>query len=105
MLAMLLADDGERYVIPALDRAHVSEVDAGLFIDGIEVNPRGRGSTNIKSDDYPQLWFCRPISRPPAPDPAAAQLEGRRHAKAIRQDEANPSRLDRNIYPGHIAST
>ena len=83
MLAVVLGDDREKYVIPALDRAHITEVDAGLFIDGIEVNPRGRGSKNIKSDDYPQRWFCRPVPRPLVANPATSRLEARRHAEAI----------------------
>lgn len=44
MLAMLLADDRERYLIPALGRARITRVRGGLFIEGIEINPRGRGS-------------------------------------------------------------
>ena len=83
MLAMLLADDRETYVIPALDRASVIEVRGGLFIEGKEVNPRGRGSKNIKSDDYPQCWFCRPVPRPAAADPKAARNEAVRIAEAI----------------------
>jgi hypothetical protein len=91
MLAMLLAADRERYVIPALDRAHITEVDAGLVIEGIEINPRGRGIKNIKSDDFPQRWFCRPVARPPATDPAAARLEARLHGEAISSMIRRPS--------------
>ncbi|WP_240531384.1 hypothetical protein [Variovorax boronicumulans] len=83
MLAMLLADDRESYIIPALDRALMLEVRDGFFIDGMEVHPRGRGSKNIKSDDYPQRWFCRPAPRPGATDPKGARVEARRHAESI----------------------
>lgn len=97
MLAMLLADDRERYVIPALDRAQVTEVDAGLFIDGIEVNPRGRGSKNIKSDDYPQRWFCRPIPQRPIRQPHDSKPAGMRRpsgpwSRDVRQDGADSHR-------------
>jgi len=85
MLAMLLADDREKYVIPALDRARITRVRGGLFIEGIEIKPRGRGSKNIKSDDYPQRWFCRPVPRPAAADPKAARDEARRIAEAINR--------------------
>jgi hypothetical protein len=83
MLAMLLADDRETYVIPALDRASVIEVRGGVFVEGMEVHPRGRGSKNIKSDDYPQRWFCRPVPRPAAADPKAARAEAVRIAESI----------------------
>lgn len=85
MLAMLLADDRETYVIPALDRACVVEVVGGVFIEGTEINPRGRGIKNIKSDNYPQRWFCRPVARPAAADPKTARHEARWHAEAIAE--------------------
>ncbi|MNV70656.1 hypothetical protein D3C71_1636350 [compost metagenome] len=83
MLAMLLSDDNEKYIIPALDRARMLEVRDGFFIEGMEVHPRGRGSKNIKSDDYPQRWFCRPAPRPGAADPKGARVEAHRHAQSI----------------------
>ena len=64
MIAMLLAEDRDSYVIPLLNRACVLEVRGGLLIEGTEINPRGRAFKNIKVDTYPQRWFCRPISRP-----------------------------------------
>jgi len=64
MIAMLLAENGNSYVIPLLNRACVVEVRSGLLIEGTEINPRGRAVKNIKTDTYPQRWFCRPIPRP-----------------------------------------
>ncbi|MNQ56193.1 hypothetical protein D3C85_703090 [compost metagenome] len=63
-LATLTQPDGETYVIPALDRARLRKIQGGILISGIEVKPRGIGSKNIKSDDYPQTWFCRPVAIP-----------------------------------------
>jgi hypothetical protein len=63
-LATLLQPDGETYVIPALDRARLRKIHDGILISGIEVMPRGIGSKNIKSDDHPQTWFCRPVAIP-----------------------------------------
>lgn len=83
MLAMLLAEDRERYLIPALDRARITRVRGGLFIEGMEINPRGRGSKNIKSDNFPQRWFCRPTQRPPPADAKAARAEALRIAETI----------------------
>ncbi|MCY1554839.1 hypothetical protein D9M68_914480 [compost metagenome] len=83
MLAMLLASDRQTYLIPALDRAHIYQVRGGICVEGLEVIPRGRGSKNIKSDDYPQRWFCRPVPRPAAADAAGVRLEARRHADDI----------------------
>ena len=53
------------------------------FVEGMEVHPRGRGSKNVKSDDYPQRWFCRPVPRPAAADPKAARAEAVRIAESI----------------------
>jgi hypothetical protein len=86
MIAMLLAEDGESYVIPLLNRAYMLKVDGGCFIEGTEINPRGRALKNIKADIYPQRWFCRPILQP---DPNAAQVE------ALRQGELVAKALQR----------
>jgi hypothetical protein len=64
MIAMLLADDQESYVVPLLNRASMLEVRGGFFIEGTEINPRGRALKNIKADTYPQRGFCRPVPRP-----------------------------------------
>lgn len=63
-LASLLQPDGETYVIPPLDRARLRRIKGGILISGIEVIARGIGMKRIKSDDYPQTWFCRPIAIP-----------------------------------------
>ena len=85
-VAMLLRDDGETYIIPILDRAHLREIRGGILISGIEVVPRGRSMKNIRSDSYPQTWWCRPVALTssgfehdeiPKPSPA----ESRRQAK------------------------
>jgi hypothetical protein len=83
MIAMLLADDQESYVIPLLNRASMLEVRGGFFIEGTEINPRGRALKNIKADTYPQRWFCRPVPRPAPPDAKAARLEALRHGEMI----------------------
>lgn len=63
-LATLLQPNGETYVIPPLDRARVRRIKGGILISGVEVIARGMGSKNIKSDYYPQTWFCRPVVIP-----------------------------------------
>lgn len=63
-LATLVQPDHETYIIPALDRARLRRIDGGILISGIEIVPRGRGMKNIKSDNYPQTWFCRPVATP-----------------------------------------
>jgi hypothetical protein len=83
MIAMLLADDRDSYVIPMLNKACMLEIRGGLVIEGSEINPRGRGMKNIKADVYPQRWFCRPISRPAAADAKAARVEALRHGEMI----------------------
>lgn len=63
MKAVLLGSDGEHYVLPVLDQARVVEVRGeGLLITGIEVIPTSRGIKNIKSDHYPQTWWCVKVS-------------------------------------------
>jgi hypothetical protein len=61
-IAMLLRDDGESYAIPVLDRAEIRKIRGGILIRGAEVVPRGRGMKNIRSDRYPQTWWCRPVA-------------------------------------------
>jgi len=80
MIAMLLADYLESYVIPLLNRACILEVQGGFCIKGTEINPRGRALKNIKADSYPQRWFCQPVPRP-AP-PIQRQPDWRRSATA-----------------------
>lgn len=61
MLAMLLKEDGESYVIPALDQARVLRIRGkGVLITGLEVQPHGRGMKNIKADRFRQTWWCLP---------------------------------------------
>ncbi len=62
MLAVLLKPDGQTYVIPPLDRARVRKIRGGILISGLEIIARSHGFKNIKSDDYPQTWYCRPIA-------------------------------------------
>ena len=85
-IASLLQPDGETYVIPPLDRARLRRFYRGILISGIEIVARGRGSKNIKSDDYPQTWFCRPVAIPrggfdDAEDPFGNPAESRRQAR------------------------
>ncbi|GER13364.1 hypothetical protein [Variovorax boronicumulans] len=83
--AMLLRDDGETYIIPVLDRAHLRRTRGGILISGMEVVPRGRGMKNIKSDDYPQTWWCRPVAVTNSgfehDFPQASPAESRRQAR------------------------
>jgi len=66
MMAMLLATDGESYVIPVLDRARVTQIcGKGVLIAGTEVQPRGRSTKNIQADRYRQTWWCVPASTDP----------------------------------------
>ena len=61
MKATLLADDGERYLLPVLDRARLVTIRGnGMLITGTEVIPRGTGMKNIRADYYPQTWWCVP---------------------------------------------
>ncbi len=87
-IAVLLQPDGETYVIPPLDRARVREIRGGILISGVEIIARGHGSKNIKSDDYPQTWYCRPVwvtrsafegDLSPFGNPAEARRRAREH--------------------------
>ena len=86
-LATLTQPDGETYVIPALDRARLRKIQGGILISGIEVKPRGIGSKNIKSDDYPQTWWCRPVAITNSgfehDFPHASPAESRRQAREL----------------------
>ena len=86
-IAMLLHDDGETYVIPVLDRAIIRRIRGGILISGREIVPRGRGMKNIKSDNYPQTWCCRPIARTNSgfehDFPKASPAESRRQAREL----------------------
>lgn len=92
-IAMLLQPDGETYIIPPLDQARVREIRGGTLISGVEVIARGRGSKNVKSDDYPQTWFCRPVwvSRSgfeDDPSPFESPAEARRRAREHELDQS-----------------
>jgi len=98
-LATLLQPDCETYVIPPLDRARLRRIKGGILISGIEVIARGIGSKNIKSDDHPQTWFCRPVAIPRGgfdddEDRYASPAESRRQA---RERELEQSIEARNI--------
>jgi hypothetical protein len=86
--AMLLRDDGETYIIPVLDRARIRKIRGGILISGVEVVPRGRAMKNIRSDRYPQTWWCRPVALtnsafdddcPPGDTPAEARRKAREY--------------------------
>ena len=63
MVAMLLAPDGESYVIPVLDQARVLRIRGhGFLIAGVEVHPRRRAMKNIQADRYRQTWWCQPAA-------------------------------------------
>ena len=71
MRATLVDTDGERYLLPVLDRARLVKIrGSGLLITGIEVIPRGIGMKNIKADHYPQTWWCVPMPQVAHPAPA-----------------------------------
>jgi len=106
--AMLLRDDGETYVIPVLDRAWIRKIRGGILISGIEIVPRGRGMKNIRSDNYPQTWWCRPVALTnsafddeiPKPSPADSRRQAREleHSpEAVRIAEALTRRPTRRM--------
>ncbi|WP_143694855.1 hypothetical protein [Variovorax sp. JS1663] len=84
-LAVLLRPDGDTYVIPPLDRARIRRVKDGVLISGLEVVARRRAMKNIKSDRYPQTWWCVPLPwdrhQPTTPDPVVARAEARRRGE------------------------
>ena len=82
MVAMLLATDGESYVLPVLDHARVVRIRGrGALIAGTEVIPLGRGIKNIKAERYRQTWWCIPAL------PEAVRL-----LLSNSSDEAGPGR-------------
>ncbi|QNK67820.1 hypothetical protein [Variovorax sp. PAMC26660] len=96
-LATLLQPDGETYVIPPLDRARLRRIKGGILISGVEVIARGMGSKNIKSDNYPQTWFCRPVVIPRGgfdddEDHQTSPAESRRQAREREQEESHGAR-------------
>lgn len=96
-IASLLQPNGETYIIPALDRARLRRFYRGILISGIEIVPRGRGSKNIKSDDYPQTWFCRPVAIPRGgfdddENPFGNPAESRRQARERELGESLAAR-------------
>ena len=107
--AMLLRDDGETYIIPVLDRAHIRKICGGILINGTEIVPRGRGMKNIRSDNYPQTWWCRPVAitnsgfehdEIPQASPAEARRQARElehSAEAVRIAEAINRRPTRRV--------
>jgi hypothetical protein len=93
MIAMLLQPDGETYVIPPLDRARVREIRGGTLISGVEIIARSHGSKNVKSDDYPQTWYCRPVwvsgsAFEGDPSPFGNPAEARRRAREHELEES-----------------
>lgn len=96
-IASLLQPNGETYIIPPLDRARLRRLYRGILISGIEVIARGRGSKNIKSDDYPQTWYCRPIAIPRGgfdddENPFGNPAEARRQARERELEETRAAR-------------
>jgi hypothetical protein len=78
------------------------------LISGVEVVPRGRAMKNIRSDRYPQTWWCRPValsnsafeSEIPRSSPAEARRQAREleHSdEAMRVAEAITRRPTRRI--------
>jgi hypothetical protein len=106
---MLLRDDRETYIIPVLDRARLRQISGGILISGIEIVPRGRGMKNIRSDNYPQTWWCRPVAitnsgfehdEIPKPSPAESRRQARKlehSAEAVRIAEAINRRPTRRM--------
>lgn len=107
-VAMLLRPDGETYVIPVLDEARVRKIKTGFLISGREVVPRGIGMKNIKSDEYPQTWWCVPTRQnnvsfddldpedrvDPAKVQSAAELEGQRVGALLQRRPTRRGRYD-----------
>lgn len=93
--AMLLRDDGETYIIPVLDRAQIRKIRGGILISGTEVIPRGRSMKNIRSDRYPQTWWCRPVALTNsgfAPEDMETPAEVRRKAREHELDDTAEAR-------------
>lgn len=56
-VAVLLGPDGERYLLPLLDKAKLLELDhRGLLITGVELYP-ARGAKG-NGPMFPQTWWC-----------------------------------------------
>jgi hypothetical protein len=69
MLATLVADDLETYLIPPIDGATLLKVDGrGMLISGTELISR-RDTKKARSDGYRQAWWVVPL---PATDPESS---------------------------------
>jgi hypothetical protein len=57
--------DGVTYLLPVLDRARLLRIRGDdLLITGTEIIPTTFGIKNIKSDDFPQTWWCVRVLKP-----------------------------------------
>jgi hypothetical protein len=100
-----------------MDRAHLRKIRGGILISGVEIVPRGRSMKNIRSDNYPQTWWCRPVALTnsgfendelPKPSPAESRRQARElehSAEAVRIAEAiNRRPTRRMLYNPETAS-
>lgn len=70
MLASLVADDMETYLIPPMDQAVLLQVnERGMLIGGTEVITR-RMTHKARSDSFRQAWWVVPVSVAAPGDPA-----------------------------------
>lgn len=63
-IAVLLAPDGERYIVPLLDRVRLLAVDGrGVLLTGLErIPPRGLKGSGLA---FMQTWWCELHSHVP----------------------------------------
>ena len=90
-MAMLLGPDGERYMLPVLDKVRLLAMnDRGVLLSGVECfPPRGAKGRGLM---YPQTWWCVLRGGPPRTEgsPAEAralerELEARRVGDALNR--------------------
>ena len=84
-IAKLLAQDGESYMLPVLDKARLLVVnDKGMLLSGYEVHPP-RGSKG-SGPAYPQTWWCVTRHVPPTGQVTPADARAMERARALRRE-------------------